>query len=165
MRFISSWLDLLFLVHLASCLFMTGVIWYVQIVVYPQLRNVSDDFFSRYYSSHTIRTGFVVGPPMLLELASGVGLLILAATQTSSDLFQMLPGFSPLLLIWLSTLFLQIPMHARLEKKRDERAIEYLIRGNWIRTALWTFRSGWLLLHWETFFNHHVYEVTTCRFN
>jgi hypothetical protein len=148
-----AWFNLLTLVHLASCLFMTGVIWYVQIVVYPQLRNVSGDFFPRYYSSHTIRTGFVVGPPMLLELVSGVALLFWAVRFQPGTTLSTLINFFPLLLIWLSTLFLQIPLHAKLEKQRDERAIENLINTNWIRTLLWSFRSVWLLTTLETFLN------------
>jgi len=145
MIFSDTWTNALLLIHLASCLFMTGVIWYVQIVVYPQLRNVPEDFFAGYYSTHTLRTGFIVGPPMLVELVSGSALLLIYSTRSASGISPFLIAFLPLLLIWLSTLFLQIPLHAKLEKQRDACVIEKLIKGNWIRTILWSFRSLWLM--------------------
>lgn len=124
---------------------MTGVIWYVQLVVYPQLRNVSAEDFPRFHPGHTRRTGFVVAVPMLLELASGILLLLQPGSCTWSPVHSYALPLGALGLIWVSTILFQIPLHARLEKRRDEQAIEKLILGNWVRTLLWSFRSLCLL--------------------
>ena len=51
---------LVFLTCLASTLFMTGLIWFVQVVHYPLFDRVDPDSFRRYHADHTIATGFVV---------------------------------------------------------------------------------------------------------
>ncbi len=57
----------LFLAQYAAALFMTGLIWFVQIVHYPLfarvLRNTAPDAFRAYEASHANRTSFVVFPP------------------------------------------------------------------------------------------------------
>ena len=40
---------------------------------------------------------------------------------------------------WLATFFHAVPLHARIGAGRDlESDIPRLVRGNWIRTVLWT---------------------------
>ena len=46
-----------------------------------------------------------------------------------------------MLLIFLSTLFLQVPMHQKLEYGYNNQSINYLINTNWIRTFLWVIKS------------------------
>jgi hypothetical protein len=58
---------LLFL-NFAVALYLTGVIWVVQLVVYPALALVGKSEFARYHAAHTRGMGWVVGAPMLLEL-------------------------------------------------------------------------------------------------
>ncbi len=60
-------LTFVLLVHIAATLFMTGLIWFVQIVHYPLFSSVGADGFVAYEAAHTARTTWVVGPPMLLE--------------------------------------------------------------------------------------------------
>jgi hypothetical protein len=52
---------------------------------------------------------------------------------------------------WLSTAFVQVPLHAALPSAAgDERAalIARLVASNWLRTAAWTLRG--VLLVWGT---------------
>ncbi len=57
-------------------MFMVGVIWFVQVVHYPLFSRVGDSGFAAYSGAHSRLTGFVVGPPMLVEAATAVALVI-----------------------------------------------------------------------------------------
>ena len=50
-------------------------------------------------------------------------------------------SFTAMVLIWLSTFTLSVPLHNRLSKAYDSKAISNLINSNWPRTILWTTRS------------------------
>ena len=63
------------LIHAFSTLAMVGLIWFVQVVHYPLFAHVSEQRFEGYHHQHVRLTGRVVGPPMLVETASGVALL------------------------------------------------------------------------------------------
>lgn len=123
------------LIHAAATLFMTGLIWFVQIVHYPLFARVGLQEFPSYEQAHTRRTSFVVGPVMVLELLSALFLLV------------RIPGLTPtiglvlLLLIWISTAALQVPQHSLLERAYCPTAYRKLVLSNWLRTAAWTLRS------------------------
>ena len=67
---------LLLLAHAAATLFMVGVIWFVQVVHYPLFARVGRPGFATYSGSHSRLTGLVVGPPMLVEAATAVVLVV-----------------------------------------------------------------------------------------
>lgn len=121
--------------HIFCCLFMTGVIWFVQVVHYPLFSIVSEDRLPQYMQKHQQWTSLVVTPIMLVELITGFALLI--HSQTFDWVIQMIA----LGVIWASTLFLQIPCHQKLLQKFDQKVHQRLIWTNWIRTLLWTARS------------------------
>jgi hypothetical protein len=135
---------LLFLLHVASTLFMVGVIWFVQVVHYPLFAKAGTAEFPRYEQAHSARTTWVVAPPMLLEGVTALLLLWFRPAGISN--MQCGTGLSLLGLIWLSTLFLQVPCHDLLAKGFDLAVHQKLVSTNWIRTAAWTFRS--LLVLW-----------------
>lgn len=116
---------------------MTGLIWFVQIVHYPMLARYPAEMFPKIAREHCDRTGFVVGPLMLVEAASG-GLCVLAGIQ--EPVFLLSIGL--LGLIWLSTAVVQIPLHRRLLREWDPRAARRLAQTNWVRTVAWTLRSA-----------------------
>jgi hypothetical protein len=43
--------------------------------------------------------------------------------------------------IWLSTAFLQSPLHTTLGRGFDPRAHRFLVTSNWVRTVLWSLRG------------------------
>ncbi len=135
----------LFLVQLAATVFMTGLIWFVQIVHYPLFADVGDAYLVRYARRHGTLTGYVVGGPMLLELATS--LVALAPSFRPSFLSAVSAAASALLvlLLWLSTGLVQVPLHERLGRRHDPACIVQLVSSNWIRTAAWTARSVLLL--------------------
>jgi hypothetical protein len=131
-------LEMLQSTHLVATLFMTGLIWFVQVVHYPLMARVGEDRFVDYETAHTRRTGWVVGPPMLLELLTAIALTVIAAEGQ-----RLLRGFALLLLllIWAITAFVQVPQHRRLAQGYDAQLQRQLVNGNWLRVLLWSLRA------------------------
>ncbi len=124
--------------HLASTAFMAGVIVFVQIVHYPLMARVGRDGFVEYERAHTVRTGWVVVPPMLTELASAVWLVTLAEPGAEARLAW--AGLGLLAVVWISTATLQAPAHGRLVHGFEGTVHDRLVRTNWIRTVAWLAR-------------------------
>ena len=55
------------LLQVLATSFMTGLIWFVQVVHYPLMEGWPHDEFGRWEVAHRDRTGPVVIPPMLIE--------------------------------------------------------------------------------------------------
>ena len=128
----------------AATLFMTGVIWFVQIVHYPLMARAGLSEFPGYETAHARLTGYVVIGPMLVELACAVFLLF-----RPSDVIPRLlviAGAVLVVVIWLSTFLLQVPQHNKLHHGFDVRAHSRLVSTNWIRTVAWTIRAVLVLL-------------------
>jgi len=121
--------------HAASTLYMTGIIWLVQVAHYPLFDRIGRDQFVRYENDYTRRMGWVVGPSMLLELATALALVYLRGG------WLLWLGVALLAVVWLSTIFRQIPQHSRLERGFDAATHQALVRTNWIRTLAWSARS------------------------
>jgi hypothetical protein len=129
---------------------MTGIIWFVQIVHYPLFLKVPLEGFVSYEQSHTVRTGLVVAPLMLLEMGTAIGLVGLALFSGEKTTVGLSPlhlgALGCLLLIWASTFLIQVPLHQFLEHRADPKAMELMVSTNWIRTILWSIRLGLLAL-------------------
>ncbi|MEM7134750.1 MAG: hypothetical protein AAF702_51280 [Chloroflexota bacterium] len=134
---------ILFVAQLTTTLFMTGVIWIVQIVHYPLFARVGRDGFSEYENSHSFLITFVVMPPMLVEIGSAFFMLFLRSPLVPA--WSAWLGFALVLLIWLSTFFLQVPQHTILASGFDDAAHRILVSSNWVRTVAWSLRSVLLL--------------------
>jgi hypothetical protein len=65
----------LLLPNLAATLIMVGIIWFVQIVHSPLMGSVGRDSFADYSQAHSRPTGYVVGPPTLVEARTAVFLV------------------------------------------------------------------------------------------
>jgi hypothetical protein len=129
----------LLLVHAATTWFMTGLIWFVQVVHYPLFAGVGREGFSQYEEDHTERTGWVVGPPMVIELAAGLALV--RWRPDAIPAWAVWVGLSLLGVIWLSTALQQIPEHRRLVSGFLADAHRRLVRTNWVRTVAWSARG------------------------
>lgn len=135
---------LAFVLSLASAWYLCGLIWLVQIVQYPGLARIAPERFAEQYSTYVKRISFVVGPPMLIEVASVLFLLEWRpAFVSESDAWL---AVALVVVVWLSTALFQVPAHGKLARGFDERVIRRLVATNWIRTLAWTARalaSGW----------------------
>jgi hypothetical protein len=130
---------LLLLAHAAATIFMVGVIWFVQVVHYPLFARVGTPKFSAYSLEHTRLTGLVVGPPMLLEAATAIALVVWTPLGISASLVW--TGLLLVAGIWLSTALLQSPRHTTLGGSFDPGAHRFLLTSNWLRTVLWSLRG------------------------
>lgn len=128
------------MVHAGATWFMVGLIWFVQIVHYPLFQRVPEAACARYALHHQRRTTWVVGPVMLVEALSAL-VLIVSPPPAPSGAFLAWTGASVLGLIWLSTFFVQVPLHDYLARQFDAGACRRLVITNWVRTTLWTVRG------------------------
>jgi hypothetical protein len=54
-------------------------------------------------------------------------------------------GLAAVAALWASTALVQMPLHASLAAGFDAEAHGRLVASNWVRTVLWTGRSGLVL--------------------
>ena len=132
------------LVHVAATLFMTGLIWFVQLVHYPLFLHVDRRDFARFQRAHETRTTRIVAPAMLLELGAAIAVTVTGWSRLDSGL--LLANLGLLAIIWLSTALLQVPRHRVLESGYDRSAHHHLTVSNWVRTAAWSARAILALL-------------------
>lgn len=131
------------ILQLASTAYMTGLIWFVQIVHYPLFAAVGRESFQQYEARHMPLTTWVVAPGMLVEAGACAWLAVHLPGSLS------LIGFALLMIIWIATAAASVPCHNRLLKGFDSRTHRRLVETNWIRTAAWTGRLAVsiLMLH------------------
>ncbi|GAB5440413.1 MAG: hypothetical protein Fues2KO_07620 [Fuerstiella sp.] len=134
---------LVLLIHAAATWFMVGLIWFVQIVHYPLFSSVGSDGFSAYEELHQRLTTWVVGPAMLIELATGLWLLRWSESLDSRIVWL---GLMLIAVIWLCTAIASVPAHNALQQKFSQDAHRSLVSTNWIRTAAWSVRGILVLL-------------------
>jgi hypothetical protein len=126
--------------HAAATLFLTGLIWYVQIVHYPLFRHAEPAGFPRFQREHERRTTRVVAPAMTLELFTAVALVGMGWGRLSSA--ALLGGLALLAVVWGSTAWLQVPRHRTLRRGFERETHGALVRSNWVRTLAWSARCG-----------------------
>ncbi len=134
------------LMNVAATLYMVGLIWCIQIVHYPLFAQVGKESFVAYEAAHSSLITPVVGLPMLVELASA-GLLLFFRSP-AIGLGETIVGLVLVVVIWLSTMFLQVSQHDILSSGFDAAAHQFLVSSNWLRTAAWSLRGALVL--WMT---------------
>ena len=125
--------------HLGATWFMTGVIWFVQVVHYPLFAAAAGPSFAAYHRRHLSLVTWIVAPAMLVELATG--LLLAWAPPPGLSPWTTTAGLVLLAIIWLSTALVQVPGHNRLRHSFDAAAHRQLVASNWIRTGAWSARA------------------------
>lgn len=139
----------LLLVHVASTLYMVGLIWFVQLVHYPLFASVGRPRFANYEARHTYLTGWAVIPAMVVELVTATALAINPGPLPEA---LTLAGATMVVGIWGITFSLQVPCHTRLSEGFEPAIHRRLVTSNWARTVAWTARGGlvltmlWLML-------------------
>lgn len=129
-------------VHALVTVMLAGLIWTIQVVHYPLFAKVGEADWVAYERSHQARITVIVAPLMLTELVTAALLLwpLLSAT-TGRVNWLPVAGAVLVAVIWASTIFVQVPLHGRLEQRFDAAAIARLVSTNWIRTIAWTLRA------------------------
>lgn len=142
-----NWSLHILIANFAATFFLVGLIWMVQIVHYPLFDDVGEQNYVRYQERHQTNISFIVGPVMLIELATAILMVWCSLERIDKSLVYV--GLALVILIWLSTAFIQVPCHEKLVRGFDPAAYRWLVNSNWIRTIAWTARGGiviWMLL-------------------
>jgi len=132
-------LTILASLHAVATIAMFGLIWFVQIVHYPMFHRVGSDGFATYEAQHQQRTTWVVAPLMAVEAVTSVALLWMSEGSTTRMMAVL--GVVFIVVIWLSTILLQVPCHRKLEAGYDATIAQRLVITNWVRTLAWTCRA------------------------
>ncbi|MFT6862953.1 MAG: putative membrane protein [Akkermansiaceae bacterium] len=117
-------------IQLIACAAMTGIIWMVQVAVYPLLARLEGKAFDDYHTRYMSQVTFVIAPFMFLEATTCAACLYFGNWQDF-----VIPTIL-LALVWASTAFIQVPQHAKLTPEN----VPALVRSNWIRSIAWTTR-------------------------
>lgn len=125
---------------------MCGIIWFVQMVHYPLFARVHDAG-REFALENQRRTQGVVIPFMLAEAVTAAAIAWAPPANVPRPVAVV--GLVTIAVLWLSTLFVQMPVHARLAREGHLPAlIDALVRSNWLRTGVWTLRAvlaAWML--------------------
>ena len=124
----------IFILQIVFTALMTGVIWVIQLVHYPSFHYVNMVVYPKFQKFHMKRISFIVMPFMIMEMLTAF--LLVSLNQSVVYVLNLLA----LILIWLSTAFLSVPCHSKLEKAYSYEQVDRLVRTNWPRTILWSLR-------------------------
>jgi len=100
-----------------------SLIWLVQLLIYPAFKLRTENF-TECMAHHQNRISWVVIPLMITEV-------MVTVLQKNLVLIGIVS------FIWISTAFIQVPLHKKLLNNSTEQ-VDWLIQSNWIRTILWT---------------------------
>jgi hypothetical protein len=141
---------LLFHLHFFAVSFMTGVIWIIQLIHYPSFRDISPERFSQFHQFHSSQITWVVGPVMMIQLLTAVGLVSVRPSFVSALMSGAFLGLSAA--VFFVTAFFSVPAHQELSLGFQDGPHQTLVVTNWIRTVLWSAHSVlclWILSHQE----------------
>jgi hypothetical protein len=119
-------------VNLALAAYMTGVIWVVQIVLYPLFAHVRAAEWPAYHAAHSRRITPVVAPAMLAHAIVATALLVERPDALAAVNLALAAG----LLLVTATVF------ARLHGRLTPAAVGRLVRLNALRAVAWTASAG-----------------------
>jgi hypothetical protein len=143
-------MDALFLIHTFFTFFLTGLIWFVQLVHYPLFRSIPIENWVEFEKEHVKKATWITLPTMLVELLTGIALTFMTFQYIVDDVYfnSMIINLLLIICIWLSTFLIQVPIHMALSREPSISKVNKLIQSNWIRTAIWTIRTFLLLSLW-----------------
>ena len=119
--------------HLVATAATAGMVWVVQLVVYPAFRSVGPTAsWGAYHRRHTTAMATVIALPWAVQGLT-VGLLLLRRPGPLVLLTAALAAVTVLVTVTVS-----VPLHTRLGSAYDDALARRLIRTNWWRTAAWT---------------------------
>ena len=113
--------------------FMFGLILTTQIVSYPMFLNVEKNF-SVYHMNYVNKISTIAAPFMIFEFLLSLIFVFLIGSYTS------ISSFLIMVLIFLCTFFIQVPIHEKLKNSFNISLCNRLIKTNWIRVFLWLFK-------------------------
>tara|TARA_B100001094_G_C17969801_1_gene689736 strand:- start:327 stop:728 length:402 start_codon:yes stop_codon:yes gene_type:complete len=125
------------------------LIWLIQLLHYPFFKFIDVSQSSKAFEFHQRSISFIVIPLMLIELFTGF-FLTLYFWNSFAKLLSINLGV--ILLIWIQTFTVMVPLHMKLMTKYDLNTVNSLIKQNWFRTILWTLKG----IFWIFLINHII---------
>lgn len=119
-------------VNLMLAAYMTGVIWVVQVVLYPSFRLVGETEWPAYHAAHSRRITPVVAPAMLAHPLVAIALLVDRPGPLAAVNLALAAGL----------LLVTAGVFARLHGRLTAAALGRLVRLNVLRTVAWTASAG-----------------------
>jgi hypothetical protein len=130
---------ILSLANVAVSWALMSLIWLVQLIIYPSFQRVAADTFSQYHRWYAKRISAIVIPLMAAEM-----LISLDWLSASNHSAPSIVALALVLIVWISTFSLQVPIHLRLASRKNDDLIRRLVATNWLRTAAWTIKAVWV---------------------
>lgn len=124
---------------------MVGLMFAVQLVIYPAFRSVGAGEFVDYVNNHSTRIVYALALFAPLEVLTAL-LLWLNPPDGVSKSLALVAG-AVLAMMWIATGLYFGPFHGRLvaDGGRPD-LVNQLIATNWVRTIGWTLRGGLALV-------------------
>ena len=124
----------LLLVHLVATAVCAGVVWVVQLVVYPSFRLLGGGAsWPALHAAHSRAMVLAVGPPWAVQGGTLAALLV----RDGPSPLLLLTGALALTTV-VVTVAVSVPLHSRLGEGWDDALVRRLVSTNWLRTAAWT---------------------------
>ena len=124
-------MDLMFNLNYFISSFMFAIITITQIVTYPLFYMVGKDQFPIYHSNYVYRISLIAAPVMLVEILLAIVLVSISMSYLT------ISNFLVIFFIFLSTFFIQVPIHEKIKLEPNFELFNRLNKTNWIRTLLW----------------------------
>lgn len=130
------WIDL----HDACVIWMTAVIWLVQVLIYPNFRFIEAADFKRFHKRHCDRITIWVSP-MFFQVFS-LSMIFMKTPYGREWWFHL----GAIALIYTTTAFFSVRFHNQLSNGKDGKVIDQLVFWNWPRTLLWSAELFFIIL-------------------
>lgn len=118
-------------INIFSNIYLIAISIMVQFIIYPSFKNYSESTFKSFHSAYTKKMLFIVGPIMILELLSTLYLVIKKTFFFPTSI---------VILIWLITFFLIVPVHQSLNSSFNIINHKKLLRLNFLRSTFWVLK-------------------------
>ena len=118
--------------HDFSVIWMTAVIWLVQVLIYPNFKFIPESEFEGFHKRHCDRISYLVAPMFGQGFFSG--LILWQGPRTVEWVFH----FVAITSIFIITAVRSAPAHSKLAHRKDLPTVDHLIRWNWTRTLIWS---------------------------
>ncbi len=129
-------------IYLFSSLWMVVVILFVQLVHYPLFKYIPLESLRQFSLDHQARISLLVVPAMLCEFFSLFFLMLVVKIP----FFYV--SFLILVIIWLITFLVQVPIHRQLISNPSLSLAVSLEKGNWFRTILWCVKAIFIIIYY-----------------
>lgn len=130
------------IIELVITSILVGLIWVIQLLTYPSFQHVDNLNYSQFHIHHVQSITPLVAPLMIAEVLILLNSLFYKNYPLSNEVIL---SCILIVIIWLMTAFISVPIHNKLVLAKDNALIEKLILTNWIRTLAWSLRLGLLL--------------------